>query len=251
MALLQRKLMYFPDATPPPLPKWEAQEGLEDVRVRSDDGVELQAWFWAASVRTGAPTVLVLHGNAGNRGDRIDLLRDLHDLGCGVMALDYRGYGGSEGTPTERGLYADAEAALRWLELRGAESIFYYGESLGTGVAVELARRRAPRGLILEAAFDSAVAVGQRAYPFFPVSWLMRDRYESDEKIGEVAVPLLMLHGADDDIVPIALARRLFDRANEPKRFVEIAGAGHNDLRLSGAPYLSVLEDFLLRKGQP
>jgi len=238
----QRRLQYFPDPSSPPLPKPEANAGLENIALRAADGVELSAWYWPAA---GEPTVLVFHGNAGHRGDRLDLVRALHDLGLGVFALDYRGYGGSSGRPTERGLYEDAEAAVRWLKGRGQTDLIYFGESLGTGVAVELANRRPPKALILEAAFDSAVAIGQRAYPFLPVSWLMTDRFQSDEKIHEVQAPLLMLHGSEDEIIPIEHARALYERANEPKRFVEIADAGHNDLRLDRERYFAALTGFL------
>jgi hypothetical protein len=240
---LQRKLIYFPDPSAPPLPPADAERGLEDVRIQAADGVGLRAWHRPAP--DGRATVLVFHGNAGHRGDRLDLVRHLADLGLGVLALDYRGYGGSEGAPTEDGLYADAEAAVRWLEGRGFTRLVYFGESLGTGVAVELATRRAPEKLVLEAAFDSAVAVGKRAYPILPVSWLLRDRFESDRKIAEVHAPLLMLHGTEDDIIPLAHGRRLYERANEPKRFVEIEGAGHNDLRLAGDAYFGPLDAFL------
>lgn len=240
---LQRKLLYFPDPSNPVLPAADARRGLREVRFRAADGVELRAWHRAAPPE-GA-TVLIFHGNAGHRGDRLDLIRWCADRDLGVLALDYRGYGGSEGTPTEVGLYADAEASVRWLEERGFRELVYFGESLGSGIAVELATRRAPAKLVLEAAFDSAVAVGQRHYPWLPVDWLMRDRFESDAKIGQVDAPLLMLHGTDDEIIPIAHGRRLFDRASEPKRFVEVEGAGHNDLRLGGEAYFSALDAFL------
>ena len=241
---LQRKLIYFPDPTSVPLPAEDVRAGFQAVVIATVDGPKLQAWYRPAPV--GTWTVLFLHGNAGNRSTRLDLLRRLVEMDLGVLALDYRGYGGSEGSPTEEGLYADAEAAAHWLSQRGVADIVYFGESLGTGVAVELARRLPPGRLVLQAPFDSLVAVGRRAYPFLPVSWLLRDRFASYEKIAQVHVPLLVLHGTEDRIVPIEHGRRLYARAPEPKRFVAIEGFGHNDLRTAGDAFYRPLSTFLL-----
>ncbi|MEM1026161.1 MAG: alpha/beta hydrolase [Myxococcota bacterium] len=242
--VLQRRLIYFPDPSVPGLPSVDREAGLKEVFFDSGDGVQLRAWHNPAL--PGAATVLILHGNGGHRGGRLDLIRHLLGLQLGVFALDYRGYGGSAGTPSESGLYTDAKAAVDWLESRGFDRLVYFGESLGTGVAVELALRRPPSKLVLQAPFDSLAAVGARAYPFLPVDWILRDRFASLEKIDRVEASLLILHGVDDRIVPIAHGRRLFDQAREPKRFIAIEGAGHNDLRLVGDRFFNPLDDFLV-----
>ena len=152
------------------------------------------------------------------------------------MALSYRGYGGSTGSPSETGLIADAQAAYAFATARvPPERIVVWGESLGTGVAVALASTQRIGRLVLEAPFTSAADVGARVYWFLPVQLLMKDPFRSDERIGKVTVPLLVLHGARDNVVPIALGERLFARANEPKRFVRFADGGHNDLDEYGA----------------
>jgi len=243
VSVLQRRLIYFPDATSPVLPSRDARAGLSNVVIETSDGEQLQAWHYPSP--SGAATVLILHGNAANRGTRLELIRYLAELNFGVLALDYRGYGGSTGSPSEEGLYLDAEAAVRWLEARGDDEIVYFGESLGTGVAVELATRRPPIKLVLQAPFTSLSAVGRTAYPFLPADWILRDRFASEEKIGSIDVPLLVVHGVDDQIVPIRLGRRLFEKAREPKKFVAIEGAGHNDLRQSGRPFEEPLDAFL------
>lgn len=182
----------------------------------------------------------------GTGGHRADVLERLQALGYGVFVLDYRGYGGSEGSPSEDGLYSDAEAARAWLLERGRARLVYHAESLGTGVAVELARRHPPEGLVLEAAFDSAAAVAKTVYPFLPVDLLMKDRFDSDAKIGELQCPLLMLHGTRDQVVPFELGERLFALAPQPKRFVRLEGAGHNDPRwVTGKVYWAAGEAFL------
>ena len=173
----------------------------------------------------------------------MDLLRK---TGAGVFIVDYRGYGGSEGSPTEDGLYLDAEASIQWLEERGAGPLVYFGESLGVGVAVELAQRRPPAGLILQSGFTSAVDVARSIYWFLPVSLLMKDRYESSAKIAGARAPILCIHGAKDRIIPIRFGRRLFEAAAEPKEWFEVPEAGHNDLPYIGTlDYLERIERFL------
>jgi fermentation-respiration switch protein FrsA (DUF1100 family) len=223
----QRRLIYFPDAGPVERPTGPGWDGLEDVEIPTEDGVTLCAWYLPGP---GDLTALVFHGNAGHRGHRTELVQGLRRLGLGVLLPDYRGYGGSGGTPSEEGLYADARACRRWLQARAPGRFVYVGSSIGTGVAVDLAAREAPAGLVLLAPFPSLRAVARRAYPIFPVGPFLRDRYPSIDKIGEIACPLLVVHGEADAIVPLELGRALFDEAPEPKRFVAVPGAGHNDL---------------------
>jgi fermentation-respiration switch protein FrsA (DUF1100 family) len=242
----QRRLQYFPGHDVPPPP-----EGVEDVTFDAADGVALRGWYWPGSRDT---TLVLFHGNAGHRGDRLEWMRPLHVLGWGVFLVDYRGFGGSAGSPTEQGLYADGEAAANYLRGRGLQKLVYFGESLGCGVAVETAVRRPPAGLILQAGAASLVAVGtaslvavgKRAYPWLPVGLLMRDRYDAAARVAEARCPILCIHGTDDRTIPIEMGRALFDAAQEPKAWFAIDGAGHSDLSdVGGAAYYERVHEFL------
>jgi hypothetical protein len=241
--VFQRRLQYFPAKGPVPLPPGAGREGLEEVTITAADGTALACWYWPGPRPI---TLLVLHGNAGHRGDRLEWAERFHALGLGVFLLDYRGYGGSEGSPSEDGLRADAEAACAWLEERGAGRLVYLGESLGSAVAVRLAEARPPAALILQSGFSSMVDVARRIYPFLPVGWLMKDRYECSARIGSISSPLLMIHGEEDREIPPELARPLFDAAREPKEWCLVAGAGHNDLPwVGGSAYYERIDRFL------
>jgi fermentation-respiration switch protein FrsA (DUF1100 family) len=241
--LIQRKLQYFPATSPVPLPRGKHYRDLEEFTVTTSDGVRLVGWYWQGQRPV---TLLVFHGNGGHRGHRIEWLESMHSLGLGICVIDYRGYGGSDGSPSEEGLYRDAEAALGWLKSRQTGSIVYFGESLGSGVATELALRFPPAALILESAFTSAVDIGQKAYPFLPVRLLMKDRYESLRKIGKISAPLLMIHGEADSLVPVENGRTLFEAAAEPKEWYGVPAAGHNDLQwVGGKGYLERINQFL------
>ncbi len=243
----QRRLQYFPDTANPSLPPGASD--LEEFTTTTDDGVEIKGWYWPG---TNPLTLVIFHGNGGHRGHRLEWMRMLRDrLGVGLCMPDYRGYGGSGGSPTEDGLYRDAEATLSWLRDRGASSFIYLGESLGTGVAVELARRQPPRALILQSGFSSCVAVAQNAYPFAPVGLLMKDRYDSATKIGEISCPVLMIHGDADRTIPMRFGRALFDAAREPKEWLTIAGAHHNDRFWIQEPkYLGTIEALVESAGE-
>jgi alpha-beta hydrolase superfamily lysophospholipase len=241
--LLQRRLQYFPDPGPVPLPQGARFAGLRSVRLASTDGTALEAWHWPAP---GRPTLLLLHGNAGHRGHRLSWMEGFHRRGLAVFIVDYRGYGGSTGSPTEEGLYADAEAAAAWLAAEGPDPLVYVGSSMGAGVAVELALRRPPAAVILQNAAASLVDVGRRAYPFLPVGLVLRDRFEAARRIPRIAAPLLQFHAVDDEVVPIELGRRLFQAAPEPKRWIEVADARHNDLvEAAGPAYYDAIDRFL------
>src|SRR5262245_47435141 len=164
--VLQRKLMYFPSAAAVALPAGPRYAGIEEVSLKASDGVPLKAWYWP---NKRPETLVIFHGNAGDRGDRLPWMESLRETGAAVFILDYRGYGGSGGSPSEEGLYRDAEAAEAWLSGRGIGPLIYVGESLGSGVAVELALRRPPAALVLQSAFTSAVDVAKAAYPYLPV----------------------------------------------------------------------------------
>lgn len=226
---LQRHLLYFP--MPGPLDP--ARAGLAEMRsvvLETEDGLALTAWY--APARGNAATLLYLHGNGGHIGHRTIKVRPYLERGFGVLLLSYRGYGSNPGSPSEEGLYADGRAALKFLagEQIAASKIVLYGESLGSGVATELALGTQVGALILEAPFTSIAEVAAHHYPFLPARWLVRDRFESAAKIARVRAPVLIMHGENDGIVPPRFGRALFEAAVEPKEFRSISGAGHNDL---------------------
>lgn len=241
MYVFQRTLMYFPDTTRTP-PALAGLPQAEEVTLTSSDGETLVAWH--VPPREGKPVVIYFQGNAGGLDLRADRFRWLTAEGVGLIALCYRGYGGSTGTPTERGLILDAAAAYDFARARyPAKRIVPWGESLGTAVVVALAAGHEIGGLILDAPFTSAADVGAAAYPFAPVRWLMKDPYRSDERIGRVSAPLLVLHGERDTVVPISYGERLFAMAREPKRMVRFPQGGHVNLDEHGAP--AAVKSFL------
>jgi uncharacterized protein len=183
--------------------------------------------------------VLVCNGNGGNRALRAPLATALSRAGLSVLLFDYRGYGGNPGRPSEDGLAADARAAQAWLAARpevDPDRIAYFGESLGAAVALRLAVERPPAALILRSPFTSLTDVGRLHYPWLPVKWLLSDRYGSAARVAQLSVPLLVIAGERDQIVPSALSRRLYDAASAPKRFVLVPGADHNDAALLDGP---------------
>jgi len=241
----QRKLQYFPDSAIVPNPSGDGFRGLETVELATPDGTRFVSWHWPGNLPS---TLVIFHGNAGHRGHRLEWIADLHRLGYGIFILDYRGYGGSEGSPTEQGLYADAETAVRWLRGKSKKQLVYFGESLGCGVAVETASRLPPSALILQSGFASGVDVARNAYPFLPVRWLLTDRYDSSVKIQNIHCPVMVIHGDRDSIIPIRFGKVLFDLANEPKEWFSIVGANHNDLTwVGGKGYLETIDAFLRR----
>ena len=230
----QRSMMYFPDLvhTSP------AQAGLseaQEVELKAADGEYSHAWHIAP--REGRPVILYFHGNGGALRDRVERFRKLVRDGTGLVALEYRGYGGNTGTPTEAGLIADAEAAFAFAAARyPAKQIVLWGESLGSGVAVALATRKSVGRVILEAPFTSTVAVAASRYWYLPVGLLMKDQYRSDELIGRVTAPVLILHGVRDQVVPFAMGERMFELTTAPnKHIVRFLDGDHQDLDAQGA----------------
>jgi hypothetical protein len=234
--LFQRKLQYFPAPEAPPLPA-----GAEDVRLEAADGTALRAWSWP-----GPFVVLVLHGNAGHRGHRLHIAEGLVAKGYGAFLLDYRGYGGSQGEPTQEGLLLDAEAAVRWIRARGATKVGYYGESLGCGVAALLAARAPPDAIVFQSGADSLAKVGQKVYPWLPIAWLMKDRFEAADAMRGAQCPVLSVHGAEDTLIPLERGRALFDAAKGPKEWWLVPGAGHNDvIDAAGPAFFDRVDAFL------
>jgi pimeloyl-ACP methyl ester carboxylesterase len=231
--LTQRSLMYFPETihTAP------AQAGLpeaEEVALTAPDDVHVIAWHVPPA--NDKPVIVYFHGNGGALRYRVERFRRLIADGIGLLALEYRGYGGLGGSPSERGLIADAEAAYGFAAAHyPPQKLVLWGESLGSGVAVAIAAEKPVGRVILEAPFTSAEAVGAEHYWYMPVRLLMKDQFRSDQRIGKVTAPLLILHGAQDRIVPYALGERLFDLANKPKHIVRFLDGGHEDLDANGA----------------
>jgi uncharacterized protein len=223
----QRLLQYFPERQRTP-PSAIGLANADEVVLDTVDGEHVIVWH--VPPRNGQPVFLYFHGNGGSLRWREERFHDLIDDGSGLVALSYRGYGGSSGRPTEKGLIEDARAAYAFAVARyPAGQLVLWGESLGSALAVALAAARVGC-LVLEAPFTSAVDVGVQHYRFVPVRLLMKDQFRSDLWIGKVRAPVLIVHGENDTIVPIGLGERLYGLVRMPKRFVRVAGAGHNDL---------------------
>ena len=234
--VFQRKLIYFPSPERPVLSA-AAAETYSEVTLTTADGFDLLAWY--APPGHGEAAVLVyFHGNAELIGDRAGKMVPYLGAGYGALLVEYRGYGGNPGRPSEAGLTRDGHAALDWLAAHGvaAARVIVYGSSLGSGVAVELAATRRLAALVLEAPFTSLVDVGKRAYPWLPVRQLAHDRYDSLAKMPRLEVPIFIVHGEDDTIVPVAMGRRLLAAAPAASQGLFLPGFGHNDLLAIGAP---------------
>lgn len=247
--IFQRHLIYFPSGHVPD-PRLFGLAAAEPVAFPTADGLRLHGWLVPARDPRAGATILVFNGNAGHRGFRATLAAALHERGYGVLLFDYRGYGGNPGTPTEAGLAADARAARAFLLARpeaAARRLVYFGESLGSGVATRLAAEHRPAALVLRSPFTSMTDVGAFHYPLLPVRWLLRDRFDTASRIAGLGCPLLVVAGDRDTIIPFAQSRRVFEAAAEPKRFVTIAGADHNDSALADGPDLVEAIDRFLK----
>jgi fermentation-respiration switch protein FrsA (DUF1100 family) len=245
---LQRRLMYFP-ASGVPTPRDIGLSGVESVTFETTDGLSLRGWFFAASGPAPRVTVLVFNGNAGNRADRSPLAAALQQHGFQVLLVDYRGYGGNRGAPSKSGLALDSRAARTYLAGRAdvdLSRLVYFGESLGTAVAVDLAVAHPPAALVLRSPFTSMSDLGRRHYPFLPVRLLLRDRFAAIDQIRQVHVPLLVIAGANDRIVPIDNSRRLYEAAIAPKTLLVLPDADHNDYDLlAGDEMIQAVVRFL------
>ncbi len=247
LMILEEQFIYYPhkypdgyyDHIPPDLP-------VMDHWVTAEDGTRLHAWLVRSDSSKGI--LLLSHGNAGNVSHRLDLVRRLYRAGLSVFLYDYRGYGRSDGSPSEDGVYMDARSAYDYLTNHmnvPPLKIILFGRSLGGAVTVDLATHRTSAGMILESTFSSAPDMARVLYPFLPVTPFLRTRFDSEKKIKTVHVPLLVIHGTSDTIVPIRLGEKLFAAANEPKEFYRIPQGDHNDSYVVGGPeYLFRIKAF-------
>ena len=250
LMVFEEKFIYFPERYPHgPYSQAHSIPNLRDCWVTTKDGLKLHGWFAPAD---GASATLILsHGNGGNISYQYLLMRSLLRRKFNVLMYDYRGYGRSEGTPTESGIYMDSQAVFDYavkLPEVDSQRVFLWGTSLGGAVAIDLATQRRTAGLILESTFTSAKDVARLLYPFFPVGPFLRNKFNSIDKIRTLTVPILFIHGTHDTILPIRLGRELYFAANAPKEFCEIPGAGHNDtFVVGGEEYFGRIERFTAR----
>ena len=218
---------------------------IEKVKITTNDKIDLTGWFYNKNLEN-FKTILFFHGNAGSLENRTYKLNHFKDLDLNFLIIAWRGFSGNKGKPNEMGLYEDAASAIKWLKTKGIEekNIILYGESLGTGVAVEIAQNKNYAGVILESPFTSMVNMGKKYYPFFPVSLLLKDKFESYKKINNISVPVLIMHGKVDKIVPYDMGKKMYELANEPKFFYSQEYGDHMieyDEKL-----LSALKKFIL-----
>ncbi len=243
--LFQRQMMYFPSG-PMDIQK-AAIANMNLASITTEDGVELTSWYRPPS-RAGLPVILSFHGNASTMEWQSKRLLAFADSGYGVLIASYRGYNGNGGKPSEQGLYKDGHAHIKYLTTQGfgPQDIIVYGESLGSGIAVQMAYDiKNLNRLILESPFTSTVNVAKEIYPFLPIHWLMKDRYESINKIGQIDTPVIISHGRQDRLVPFHMGQDLFDGAKDPKYFIDIPNGGHANLGDFGVTekYLSLLSE--------
>jgi uncharacterized protein len=240
--IFQRQLLYFPDGSAPAAPP-----SVEEVRYTTEDGLELSGWFLAPETRPPYATVVVSGGNGGNRADRLPLAEGLTDRGYAVLLMDYRGYGGNPGSPSEEGLIADHRAAVSYVLDRpdvDPRRLVYLGESLGTGVAAARAAEQPPAALVLRSPFPDLAAVGQSHYWFLPVGLLLRDRFPTAEHLAAGDTPTLVIAAEHDTVVPVELSRQVAD--DHADAYVEVPSADHNDAAmLSGSRMLNAIDEFL------
>ena len=243
--VFQGGLLYYPERQLVATPN---QFGLsyEPVSFEADDGIRLSGWYLEANAARGV--LLFFHGNAGNISHRIVSLQLFNRLGFSTFIIDYRGYGESKGKPSEAGTYLDAEAAWRYLvEQRNIDpsEIVIFGRSLGAAIASYVASKHSPRALIVESAFASVADLAGKYYPFMPVRWLTRFKYNTVDYASAVKCPLLVVHSRQDDIIPFSHGRRIFDAAPMPKEFLEITGSHNDGFMVTGKAYEDGLVRFL------
>jgi uncharacterized protein len=241
----QKKMIFYPVREIAVTPEYIGLQ-FEDVILRTKDNVNISAWYIPAAQERAV--ILFCHGNAGNNSHRLDSIRIFHDLNLSVFIFDYRGYGKSEGSPTEEGTYLDAEAALDFLiEVKHvpSEKIVAFGRSLGGAVAAEVALRRRVGALIIESGFTSVPELGGTYFPFLPIKLLSRYSYATENKVSKINVPKLFIHSPHDEIIPFKYGKALYENASFPKEFFEIRGDHNNGFLMSGSIYHDGLNRFI------
>tara|TARA_Y100001960_G_scaffold325057_1_gene406704 strand:- start:627 stop:1418 length:792 start_codon:yes stop_codon:yes gene_type:complete len=214
--IFQRNLLYHPTEN-----NYSGDQivvSIEKVKIKTQDGIELMSWYHEKNL-DNYKTVLFLHGNAGSLENRIHKINHFKDMNINFLIIAWRGFSGNKGKPTEKGLYEDARSAVTWLKSKGIKenNIIIYGESLGTGVATETAQNKNFAGIILESPFTSMIDAGKDKYPYLPVSLLLKDKYESNKKLKNINIPILIMHGKVDNLVPFHMGQKMYEMANEPK----------------------------------
>ena len=214
--IFQRNLLYNPTEN-----NYSGDQivvSIEKVKIKTQDGIELMSWYHEKNL-DNYKTVLFLHGNAGSLENRIHKINHFKDMNINFLIIAWRGFSGNKGKPTEKGLYEDARSAVTWLKSKGIKenNIIIYGESLGTGVATETAQNKNFAGIILESPFTSMIDAGKDKYPYLPVSLLLKDKYESNKKLKNINIPILIMHGKVDNLVPFHMGQKMYEMANEPK----------------------------------
>lgn len=233
----QRKIIFRPDPTPVDLAQFFAPTGMSDIALTTADGLVVHSWYLPPE-RADGRVIAYFHGNAGHRGNRVSRIIPYAAQGYGILLVGYRGYGGNPGEPTEAGLYADARAALDFLQDQqiSQEKLIFFGESLGAAVAAQMAIERPAAALILEAPFASITRSARARYPFLVFDGLVNDKFDTLSKIDRVNKPLLIIHGEQDRTTPAMFGHMLFKAARDPKEGLFPAEAGHNDLMQHGMP---------------
>ena len=212
----QRSLLYHPNENN--YLNEKINFNYKEIFIKTDESIKLKSWFIEKDLEK-FKTILLFHGNAGNLFNRVYKLNELSKLDLNILLISWRGFSGNKGKPTEKNLYHDAEEAVKWLNNRGInnKNIILYGESLGTGVATELGKQNIFGGIILESPFTSIAKTAKIYYPYLPIDLILKDRYDSIEKIQNITIPILIMHGKKDNIVPQKMGLELFEKANEPK----------------------------------
>ncbi len=250
MFIFQSKLLYFPERDISAAPS-DVGLSYEDIYFTTDDGISINGWYIPGDA--GESTILFCHGNAGNISHRLESIGFFHKLNFNVLIFDYRGYGRSEGAPSEKGTYKDASAAWDYLTKQkniAPGEIIMFGRSLGGAIAVHLASEKPVGGLIVESSFTSVGDLGSEIYPFLPVRLLSRFKYEVLKKIDKIDCPLLVIHSRDDEMIPFHHGKRLFEAAAEPKEFLEIAGDHNQGFWTTSENYEMAIDSFISRVKQ-
>ncbi len=242
--IFQRSLMYLPLENNYSKDKLEVE--VEKVKIVTSDNISLLGWFHKKDLNK-FKTIVYFHGNAGNLKNRIHKLNHFKDMDVNFLIIAWRGFSGNKGKPNEENLYIDGLSAVNWVVNQNVkeEDIILYGESLGTGIATEIAQQKNYAGVILETPFTSMVAAAKNFYPYLPVSLLLKDRYENDKKIKNINIPLLVMHGEKDEIVPFKMGKKIYDLANEPKYYYFTKHDNH--MMEYDDQLLNVLKDFIKR----